>query len=506
VETSFFDTSLFFFLFVGFISLGVIVGTLFLLRAIARTKSRADKAFNRVVLQVLVPKERKSEGSGGQAGTEDRLEQVKEEIGMTETFFASIAGLRAQKGLGAWFSGRNDHISLEIVSHNNLIYFYIDIPKKYKSFIEQQLHAQHPHAEIEEMTDYNIFSEESTIVGAYLVGQQKKPVFPFKTYKSMESDPLSAILNVLAKFHEQNSSLAIQFVVRSAPKKWRTAGAVMVRDIKKGEKFEDVAKRSALGKAFGKTTKEVGELIKSPEQQARDTKEGYTLSAMEEEMLKGIEQKLSKGGMDVTIRLLSVSDNPEFARMHLDELVNAFGQYNLYRYGNSFGAAIPRKQPRLIRDFIYRSFDDRRKLLLTTEEMASLWHLPLHSTEAPNIKWLSGRKAPPPSELPAEGLHLGFINYRGSKTEVYMKESDRRRHLYIIGKSGSGKSVLISNLAIQDIQNGHGVGIVDPHGDIFQKNALTMSLSLIHRISIARSGSTCLRQKAKTKKILPSKK
>jgi hypothetical protein len=172
--------------------------------------------------------------------------------------------------------------------------------------------------------------------------------------------------------------------------------------------------------------------------------------------------------MSVTVRILSVSDDEEMARLHLDELVSSFGQYNLYRYGNSFAANVPRKQSRLIRNFIYRSFDEKRSLLLTTEEMASLWHLPLHSTEAPNIKWLSGRKAPPPADIPKEGLHLGYVDYRGIRTEVHMKEADRRRHLYIIGKSGSGKSVLISNLAIQDIRNGHGVGIVDPHGDLIE--------------------------------------
>lgn len=465
-SASFFDTDVFFWLVIGLVGLIVIAGVLFLLRAVVRARGRAGKAFNRVVLQVLVPKERKSEGSGGQAGAEDRLEHIKEEIGMTETFFASIAGLRAQKGIQAWFRGRDDHFSFEIVVNKGLIYFYIDIPKRLQSFIEQQLHAQHPYAEIDIMADYNLFSEQSTIVGAYLAGQQTYGIFPFKTYKSMESDPLSPILNVLAKAQEQNSSLAIQYVVRSAPKSWRDKGVSIVRAVKKGEKFESVAKKSELVRALGKTRQEIGGMVTSPDKQT--PKEQYQLSAMEEDMLKGIEEKLAKGGMSVTIRLLSVSDDEQTARLHLDELIGAFGQYNLYRYGNSFAAKVPRKQSRLIRHFIYRSFDERRSLLLTTEEMASFWHLPLHSTEAPNIKWLSGRKAPPPADIPVEGLHLGYVDYRGIRKEVHIKDADRRRHLYIIGKSGSGKSVLISNLAIQDIKNGHGVGIVDPHGDLIE--------------------------------------
>jgi len=189
---------------------------------------------------------------------------------------------------------------------------------------------------------------------------------------------------------------------------------------------------------------------------------------MEEETLKGIEEKLSKGGMDVSIRLLSASNNEETARTNLDNLINAYSQYNLYRYGNEFFASIPRNQAQIIRDFIYRSFNEKRFLILNTEEMASFWHLPLHSTEAPNIKWLSGRSAPPPENIPTEGLLLGHTDYRGIKKDIKLKEADRRRHLYIIGKSGSGKSVTIANLAIQDIAEGKGVAIVDPHGDLVE--------------------------------------
>lgn len=105
---------------------------------------------------------------------------------------------------------------------------------------------------------------------------------------------------------------------------------------------------------------------------------------------------------------------------------------------------------------------------LNTEEMSGLWHLPLHSTEAPNIKWLTGRKAAPPANLPKSGLLLGHVAYRGTDTPVYIKEADRRRHLYIIGKSGTGKSVLLANLARQDILAGKGVCVVDPHGDLVE--------------------------------------
>lgn len=437
-----------------------------IIRISLRERNKKTKAFNRKVLSVQVPKERKSEGSGGQAGTEDRLEQVKEEIAITETFFASVAALKAQKGLSRWFTGRDDDIAFEIVVHNHLIYFYVDTPIKYQKFLEQQIHAQYPYAQIEEMTDYNIFTEKSTIIGAALQDKHTH-ILPFKTYKALDSDPLSGLLNTLATVYEGNSSAAIQFIVRSAPKSWRRRGIRAVRDIKKGESPDKVLKGSPIMRSlsgFGKSLEKSAQIKKDEKPNNL-----HNLSPMEEEMLKGIEQKVSKGGMDVSIRVLSVSDDEHTARLNLDNIINSFGQYNLYQFGNSLSAAIPKNQKKVVSDFIFRTFDEKRGIVLNTEEMASFWHLPLHSTEAPNIKWLQGRKSAPPANLPTEGLNLGYIDYRGVKQEVHMMEADRRRHLYIIGKSGSGKSVTIANLAIQDIIAGNGVAIVDPHGDLVEE-------------------------------------
>lgn len=453
-------------LIIAILLIGVVV--VVVLRILLREKNKRTKAFDRIVLQIQVPKERKSEGQGGQAGTEDRLEQIKEEVAITETFFSSIAALRAQRGVSRWFTGRDDDIAFEIVVHNHLIYFYVDAPVKFQRFLEQQIHAQYPYAQIEEMTDYNIFTKESTIIGAYLHAKNAA-VLPFKSYKKMESDPLSAVLNTLATVYEGNSSAAIQFIVRSAHRKWRRRGVRIVRDIKKGEKPERVINRSAFGRFMGSFARSAFDSTQTNKKNELGAQHhDHKLSAMEEEMLKGIEEKLSKGGMDVTTRVLSVSDNEHTARMNLDNILNAFGQYNLYQYGNTLAAAIPRNQKKLVRDFIFRSFDEKRSMLFNTEEMASFWHLPLHSTEAPNIKWLQGRKSAPPANLPTEGLLLGYVDYRGVKQDVHLKEADRRRHLYIIGKSGSGKSVTIANLAIQDIKDGKGVAVVDPHGDLVE--------------------------------------
>ena len=83
----------------------------------------------------------------------------------------------------------------------------------------------------------------------------------------------------------------------------------------------------------------------------------------------------------------------------------------------------------------------------------------------PKVKYLKAKDAPPPLNLPAEGLLLGSNIYRDEEKMVYMEDDDRRRHLYMIGQTGTGKSVLMQNLIIQDIQKGKGVCMIDPHGE-----------------------------------------
>ena len=142
------------------------------------------------------------------------------------------------------------------------------------------------------------------------------------------------------------------------------------------------------------------------------------------------------------------------------------GQFNIYEYGNSFEKKMPAFQTSIIRHFIFRHFDERYRLMLNAEEAASMFHFPLAITETPKINWLLSRKALPPSNLPTEGIMLGNSEYRGHFYQIRMKQADRRRHMYVIGKSGSGKSVFQASLIKQDIEAGHGVCVIDPHGDL----------------------------------------
>ncbi len=443
----------------------VFVAALFILRAVLHGRSKTSRAFHKTILLIRVPKEKKNERHDNGGGNEDTINQTREHIAVAETLFSSIAGLKPDHGFIKWLTGRNEHIAFEIVAKDSKISFYVAAPDKMRNLLEQQVHAQYPHAEISVETDYNIFHPSSHIVGGYLWFKHKSP-FPFKTYKKMDSDPLVAILNPLSKILDDEGAV-VQFIVRPAGSHWRREGVHMIRDIRQGQKFEYVAQRGSFMRSVHKWGKIIAPKHHDPSKQSNHG-EKYVLTQMEEEMVKSMEEKLSHGGLEITIRLISSAGSKEKAQLNLENIINSFSQYNIYRYGNSFGAAIPRRQTELIRDSIYRCFREGYHMVMNTEEMAGLWHLPIPHTETPHINWLGARKAPPPVNMPKDGIVLGRAVYRGEETIVKMKRSDRRRHLYVVGKSGGGKSVFIENLAVQDVQNGEGVCVIDPHGDFVE--------------------------------------
>lgn len=435
---------------------------LFLFKTIIKYYLRKDNYFNHSVYLVKLIKEKSADKRGDYTAQE-----LHEEISRGETVFSTIGGLRAQRGFKAFLFGRNDHFSFEIVADRSKIAFYVVAPQNMERYMEQQVHAHYPEAVFEKVDDYNIFNKEGEAIAGYLK-TNKKFIFPLRTYLKMETDPMNGILNVMSKL-DGEEALAIQYVVRSARAGWHKKASEVVRKVHKGEKINEVIYTNYWGKFFDFLAEVFSFFQTSKKDEFSKEKPLNKLSQMEEEMLKGIEEKNSKAGLDVNVRVVVSARDKGKAQIYLDNLINAFSHYNYYEYGNSFQNKIKTGgQKKLIGDFIYRNFSSRISFLLNTEELAGLYHFPLRNAETPNILWLSAKHAPAPSELPKGGITIGKNVYRGVSRDVKISRADRRRHMYVIGKSGGGKSQFIAGMAIQDIMNGEGVGVLDPHGDLVE--------------------------------------
>ncbi len=454
------------FLFIFWSAVVVVCGALgiALLRYILHKFFEVPLSLNKKVLHILVPKESAKKEEEDKSSKKD----YKELIAVTESFYSGLGHLKPKWRALAFFIGREDHITLEIVATEGLVKFFAVVPAHFQQFFEQQLHAQHPSAKIEEVEDYNLFRPKGVIFGAPIV-MTRSSMFSLKTYKKMDSDPLNSLTNAMSKV-EPTQGAAIQIVIRTAPKGWGHHAQEVAKMVQKGKTLEQALRGSTMGmldKVLHGLVKGIGDAMSSSKKSMKgDSSPFPKLTPLEQELIKSMEEKAGKVGFETCIRVVTCADSEKVAKMHLYNVTNSFSQY----LGQESGVTLRKKKymylkGALIKSFIYRRFDHRRKFILGTEELASLYHMPLSSTETPNIEWLRARTAPPPVNVPNEGITLGENVYRGKRVLIKMLREDRRRHMYVIGTTGSGKTTLMENMIIQDIQAGEGCGFIDPHGE-----------------------------------------
>lgn len=424
-------------------------------------RSKSNKNLQQEILLVKIPKYTRKEKD------ENSKDYVQSQLGQVENLFSALSGLRVQK---KFFGHRTDVFSIELVSDGGFINFYIATPANYRDFLVQQLQAVYPKVYFELVSDYNIFQPYGHIKAGILYFANDYSL-PIKTYRHFDNDPLESITNSLSKLKEGEGA-AVQYVFRSAPAKWHIRGKKIARVMYTGVSYNDALRKIGGNGFWGGLTniiKFFSTFFATKEKDKPDNKkppERPIMSAMEQERAKAMEEKTSKSALQVNIRVVVSTGTPDRSAMILNDILNSYSQYNIYEFGNSFRAYIPKKADSYVENFIYRHFLPQRGMILNSEEMNSIIHLPLPTSETPNISWLEAVKAAPPADMPKEGVILGKNVYRGKETLVRIKDSDRRRHMYTIGQTGTGKSVFLESLAIQDIVNGKGVCILDPHGDL----------------------------------------
>ena len=186
---------------------------------------------------------------------------------------------------------------------------------------------------------------------------------------------------------------------------------------------------------------------------------------IDEEAVKALTAKISKPLFEVNVRFMASAATQFQADDILGGLIAGFNQFGS-PMRNDFKIVKPKNIKNLSYDLSFRNFNNGQKMILNAEELASFYHLPISSTDTPRLKWLKTKESEPPPNLPSGGVLVGKSMFRGQPKPVYITDDDRRRHIYVIGQTGTGKSTLLGNMIIDDIKNGKGVAIIDPHGDL----------------------------------------
>lgn len=379
---------------------------------------------------------------------------------------------------------KDPKISFELQFENRELSFVVTCAPYYQKIIQKQVTSFYESADIEILKPEQQFDIKPAgyhVNGFYLY-TEKDFWYPIQTYQKIEEDPLNNLANSFAKLEEKEKGV-IQIVMHPVSEKWaqraNKEGTKMFKGKKEGWGIYIPLISPLLSliwwpfkvliKGYDPAT---DNMSNAPGASGGDSY--VRMLQTDEEIAKSVGEKANQAGFQCMVRVLASS--PERGRVQ-DILNGMFVAFNIFegsgtnRFENR--RIIPLNMlnsPLILHNYKYRLLGFLEKeSLLSTSELATMYHFPdARYNKIPTIKWLQYKVLAPPIDLPSEGIVLGKSVYRGVSKLVRFKREDRTRHEYIVGKSGSGKSVLLWSQAVQDIENGEGVCVIDPHGDLIE--------------------------------------
>ncbi|HET6622706.1 MAG TPA: type IV secretory system conjugative DNA transfer family protein [Candidatus Saccharimonadales bacterium] len=392
-----------------------------------------------------------------EAGGRDERDITEESISQAQVMYNIITST-ATKGFRSKIYGQR-HISLEIVSTRGLIHYYAVVPVVLIDVVKQAIAAAYPSARLEEVEEHNIFNEVSKLSGT-IGGEltlKKEFSYPIATYQEAKRDPMRSILNALSAAGREDG-LGIQVLLRPAPEGWTKSVIASANKIRK-----DKGKTSGPS---GVAPKELLQALwKAPEE--KETKpEDKQLTSLEQATVEAMEEKTRHPGYEVLIRIVASSNTATNSQTLLKNVVAAFSLFDSSGK-NGFKFSPAKNMETFITSYIFRFFPQTvNRNILNSVELSTIFHLPSQKNiPTSQVQRQGSKQVDGPHQLLDEGFLLGYNVYRGVKKEIRLSTEDRRRHTYIIGQTGTGKSGLLENLALQDMLDGKGFAFVDPHGD-----------------------------------------
>lgn len=386
--------------------------------------------------------------------------QMKEMMGFMEQWYASMQALA-----GDATNKEKNYYSIELACANGstTASFYCAVHMDYAPLFEKIVLGIYPTAQVrEQKEDYNIFHSQAISVCSYAKASNH-PALPIKTYEEMEADPMSLVLSSFTKIARENEGLALQILVRPSGDMFGKRFGIMLEDLRKGETWKRVVDKQDLLKETFHVIGSVFSGSKTKEEIEEEKEKNKTFE--NENIMKGVQEKLSKTIVETNIRVIATATTLQRANAIRSDLESAFVQFSEVGSNSISWQEVEGKKLRaLLHRFSYRLWSDEESYPLNSAELSTVFHFPTQSRDVINIKTQSAATAPPPADMPSSGVILGVNTSYGKETQIHFADEDRMRHLYVIGQTGTGKTTLLKNMIIQDIQNGAGCCFIDPHG------------------------------------------
>ena len=343
--------------------------------------------------------------------------------------------------------------SLEMYSTQQLISMCFTAPDDVTlEIISSAIYSMTPDAQIVEIEDYTHHIDEKAQIATTELRLLKNDIYPFQNWFALKFGSLSPICGVLSQLPTDDR---IVFQVNC-------------------QRIKDSAGFHAKLKA-ARSWDVMSHLLRPKYWFKRD---------VIEKMREKIAEKCKRKMYCVTVRIAAIVPPAKGAESvdpsktvkrearkdpadHLRAIVGALAFVNTPDE-NGIAMTGIRRGMHSLKPLRKRAFG--RTMALTTPEIATFWHPPKLSS-LPNTHAVLAIKAGPPASLPKDRddptvSFFGRTDFRAHHVPFGIRREDRQRHMYIVGKSGVGKSCLLDLLIQNDIDKGYGAAILDPHGDL----------------------------------------
>ncbi|MFZ2523278.1 MAG: type IV secretory system conjugative DNA transfer family protein [Minisyncoccia bacterium] len=413
--------------------------------------SREFRGLNMTLYEVVLPEEKE----------EQSKKPLKELISSMEQFLSGMLSVASKDDTKNY---RENYIVLELANpvDTDQFVFYIAVPNAYKDLFQRQIISFFHNVKLTEATsDYNIFNEDGVSVASYLQTTNNY-LYPLKTYENFDIDPLNVLISSFSKIDREGEGAAVQIIYAPKEDYYNTKARYAIEQIEDGV---DTKYATDLPENFtGAFRKSIVSLFK-PAKKVEDPDKPQP-KKIDTEAIERIKRKNQATIVATNIRLLASSKSRPDAERILNSLEASFNQF-ADSTSNSFKSHRVDKGSlqTLLRDYSFRSYNPDHLVPLNLHEVTSIFHFHTQAlAPQPQLKQTSAITAPAPTDTDSKGTLLGVNNFRNIETSVYMTDEDRLRHMYVIGQTGTGKTVFLKNLIIQDIQKGNGCCFIDPHG------------------------------------------
>lgn len=446
-----------------------VILTLVIVRALRLKKMRAVKEAERGLKMIAMLIHLPPSTDDIKAGGRDERDIANEAISQAQVMYSIIASTLT-KGKSAQIYGQK-HISFEIVAKDGIIKYFAVVPAVLTETVKQAVISSYPTARIEETERENIFSKTAKLTGVAggELKLRKEYVFPIATYEDTKRDASMAILNAMSTAKE-GEGIGVQVIIRPKSNDWTKKSEDWVKNVKdgKGNSFS-----SSSANNFFVGIEQFFELLWKPLEARENEKrnEVKVLTNIEQDQIHVVEEKTKYAAFETLIRIVASSESGKArAEAMVGGVVTGFAQFDSPAY-NGFQYELAKDNKKLVRDYIFRAFPLKDcSNILNSVELASIFHLPEQNAIPTSqvVRQLT-KQVDGPARLVEEGVLIGVNEFRGEKKDIRLSVEDRRRHVYVIGSTGMGKSVFMRNIAYQDMIEGRGFAFIDPHGDVAEE-------------------------------------